>query len=146
MGKVGGGGARQNAIRSGIVVVGAIAFGYLSFRVGFKPYLDRAQEAMDLETPPDPSHNLGGEQQLPYSEIPISVFHEEDKQERTFKPEIRSLRSGNFRCQARGKIDAHVLLFANDLSHTRHNIALHLSSLWYFKRVIHWRSSDTILL
>ncbi|KAG8086185.1 hypothetical protein GUJ93_ZPchr0010g7642 [Zizania palustris] len=45
----GGGGsrARQNAIRSGLVVLGAVAFSYLSFRVGFKPYLDRAQEAMD---------------------------------------------------------------------------------------------------
>ncbi|CAM0954390.1 unnamed protein product [Alopecurus aequalis] len=43
----GGGRARQNAIRSGIVVLGAAAFGYLSYRVGFKPYLDRAQEAMD---------------------------------------------------------------------------------------------------
>ncbi|KAL5231713.1 hypothetical protein ABZP36_030489 [Zizania latifolia] len=45
----GGGGsqARQNAVRSGLVVLGAVAFGYLSFRVGFKPYLDRAQEAME---------------------------------------------------------------------------------------------------
>jgi hypothetical protein len=43
----GGGRARQNAIRSGIVVLGTAAFGYLSYRVGFKPYLDRAQEAMD---------------------------------------------------------------------------------------------------
>ncbi|KAJ1263780.1 hypothetical protein BS78_09G213000 [Paspalum vaginatum] len=38
--------ARQNAMRSGVVVLGAVAFGYLSFRVGFKPYLDQAQEAM----------------------------------------------------------------------------------------------------
>ncbi|XP_062180869.1 uncharacterized protein LOC133885211 [Phragmites australis] len=43
----GGGRARQNAMRSGLVVLGAVAFGYLSFRIGFKPYLDRAQEAMD---------------------------------------------------------------------------------------------------
>ncbi|BAF18052.1 uncharacterized protein [Oryza sativa Japonica Group] len=42
--------ARQNAMRSGLVVLGAAAFGYLSFRVGFKPYLDRAQEAMDDTT------------------------------------------------------------------------------------------------
>ncbi|GJM89554.1 hypothetical protein PR202_ga05758 [Eleusine coracana subsp. coracana] len=34
-------------MRSGVVVLGAVAFGYLSFRIGFKPYLDRAQEAMD---------------------------------------------------------------------------------------------------
>uniref|UniRef100_A0A0D9WIZ2 hexokinase n=1 Tax=Leersia perrieri TaxID=77586 RepID=A0A0D9WIZ2_9ORYZ len=47
-------GARQNAMRSGLVVLGAVAFGYLSFRVGFKPYLDRAQEAMD-DTTHDPA-------------------------------------------------------------------------------------------
>lgn len=50
----GGSRARQNAMRSGVVVLGAVAFGYLSFRVGFKPYLDRAQEAM--ESAPDSSN------------------------------------------------------------------------------------------
>uniref|UniRef100_M8BSY9 Uncharacterized protein n=1 Tax=Aegilops tauschii TaxID=37682 RepID=M8BSY9_AEGTA len=45
----GGGRARQNAIRSGIVGLGAAALAYLSYRVGFKPYLDRAQEAMDSQ-------------------------------------------------------------------------------------------------
>ncbi|CAN6346074.1 unnamed protein product [Urochloa humidicola] len=44
--------ARQNAMRSGVVVLGAVAFGYLSFRVGFKPYLDQAQEAMDSSHDP----------------------------------------------------------------------------------------------
>ncbi|CAN6332295.1 unnamed protein product [Urochloa humidicola] len=44
--------ARQNAMRSGVVVLGTVAFGYLSFRVGFKPYLDQVQEAMD-----DSSHD-----------------------------------------------------------------------------------------
>ncbi|KAL6851734.1 hypothetical protein ACP4OV_020298 [Aristida adscensionis] len=44
--------ARQNAMRSGVVVLGSVAFGYLSFRVGFKPYLDRAQEAMDADSSP----------------------------------------------------------------------------------------------
>ncbi|KEH36793.1 hypothetical protein MtrunA17_Chr2g0287891 [Medicago truncatula] len=34
---------KMNAIRSGIVVLGALAFGYLSFRIGFKPYLEKAQ-------------------------------------------------------------------------------------------------------
>ncbi|PUZ65053.1 hypothetical protein GQ55_3G192100 [Panicum hallii var. hallii] len=43
----GGSRARQNAMRSGVVVLGAVAFGYLSFRVGFKPYLDQAQEAIE---------------------------------------------------------------------------------------------------
>ncbi|XP_008673940.1 LOW QUALITY PROTEIN: uncharacterized protein [Zea mays] len=48
--------ARQNAMRraSGVVVLGAVAFGYLSFRVGFKPYLDQAQEAIDSARDPDP--------------------------------------------------------------------------------------------
>ncbi|KAL2341253.1 hypothetical protein Fmac_009193 [Flemingia macrophylla] len=35
---------KMNAIRSGIVVVGALAFGYLSLQIGFKPYLEKAQE------------------------------------------------------------------------------------------------------
>ncbi|CAL4902107.1 unnamed protein product [Urochloa decumbens] len=48
----GGSRARQNAMRSGVVVLGAVAFGYLSFRVGFKPYLDQAQEAMDSSHAP----------------------------------------------------------------------------------------------
>ena len=51
----GGSRARQNAMRSGVVVLGAVAFGYLSFRVGFKPYLDQAQEAMDSARDPDPA-------------------------------------------------------------------------------------------
>ncbi|KAF8715711.1 hypothetical protein HU200_026654 [Digitaria exilis] len=48
----GGSRARQNAMRSGVVVLGAVAFGYLSFRVGFKPYLDQAQEAMESSHDP----------------------------------------------------------------------------------------------
>ncbi|KAK2447786.1 hypothetical protein P8452_12041 [Trifolium repens] len=34
---------KMNAIRSGIVVLGAIAFGYLSIQIGFKPYLENAK-------------------------------------------------------------------------------------------------------
>ncbi|XP_050874894.1 uncharacterized protein LOC127078478 [Lathyrus oleraceus] len=34
---------KMNAIRSGIVVLGAVAFGYLSLRIGFKPYLEKAK-------------------------------------------------------------------------------------------------------
>ncbi|QCD77084.1 hypothetical protein DEO72_LG1g706 [Vigna unguiculata] len=33
----------SNAIRSGIVVLGTLAFGYLSIQIGFKPYLEKAQ-------------------------------------------------------------------------------------------------------
>lgn len=35
---------KLNAIRSAIVVVGALAFGYLSLQIGFKPYLEKAQQ------------------------------------------------------------------------------------------------------
>ncbi|CAJ2658446.1 unnamed protein product [Trifolium pratense] len=34
---------KMNAIRSGIVFLGAIAFGYLSIQIGFKPYLEKAK-------------------------------------------------------------------------------------------------------
>ncbi|PKI77164.1 hypothetical protein CRG98_002446 [Punica granatum] len=47
--------AKMNAIRSGIVVVGALAFGYLSFRLGFKPYLERAEAALESAGPSQPS-------------------------------------------------------------------------------------------
>ncbi|KOM53449.1 hypothetical protein LR48_Vigan09g210800 [Vigna angularis] len=35
---------KMNAIRSGIVVLGTLAFGYLSIQIGFKPYLEKAQK------------------------------------------------------------------------------------------------------
>lgn len=38
-----GGTAKMNAMRSTVVVIGALAFGYLSMHLGFKPYLERAQ-------------------------------------------------------------------------------------------------------
>ena len=87
----GGGQARQNAIRSGIVVLGAAAFGYLSYRVGFKPYLDRAQEAMDSHHhSPEAtaaadasaaastygSHHPGGDSDVPPSRDPAVVLRD----------------------------------------------------------------------
>ncbi|XP_047095188.1 uncharacterized protein LOC124707571 [Lolium rigidum] len=81
----GGGRARQNAIRSAIVVLGSAAFGYLSYRVGFKPYLDRAQEAMDSHHNSDdaaaaaaaeqPDHP-GGDADLPPSRDPAVVLRD----------------------------------------------------------------------
>lgn len=51
--------ATQNAMRSGVVVIGAVAFGYLSFKVGFKPYLDRAQQELShLEPNPHSSGSV----------------------------------------------------------------------------------------
>lgn len=47
-----GGMATQNAVRSGIVVLGFLAFGYLSLELGYKPFLLKAQqeqEALELE-------------------------------------------------------------------------------------------------
>ncbi|KAG8370143.1 hypothetical protein BUALT_Bualt14G0086700 [Buddleja alternifolia] len=38
-----GGTAKMNAMRSAVVVVGALAFGYLTLQLGFKPYLEKAQ-------------------------------------------------------------------------------------------------------
>lgn len=36
--------ATMNAMRSGVVVIGALAFGYLTLQLGFKPFLERAQK------------------------------------------------------------------------------------------------------
>ncbi|TKY72125.1 hypothetical protein E2542_SST00863 [Spatholobus suberectus] len=47
---------KMNAIRSGIVVLGALAFGYLSIQIGFKPYLEKAQNQNALyQSDSDPS-------------------------------------------------------------------------------------------
>lgn len=54
--------ARRNAMRAGLVAVGAVAFAYLSFQVGFKPYIERVQEAMDR-----PHQKRGGEADPPSS-------------------------------------------------------------------------------
>ncbi|KAK7332298.1 hypothetical protein VNO80_29048 [Phaseolus coccineus] len=43
MGPKQGSDMKMNAIRSGIVVLGTLAFGYLSIQIGFKPYLEKAQ-------------------------------------------------------------------------------------------------------
>ena len=41
---------KMNVMRSGLVVFGALAFGYLTLRIGFKPFLENAQRTMDLES------------------------------------------------------------------------------------------------
>ncbi|KAG6582279.1 hypothetical protein SDJN03_22281, partial [Cucurbita argyrosperma subsp. sororia] len=38
--------AKLNAVRSGVVVIGALAFGYLSLHLVFKPYLEKAQGSL----------------------------------------------------------------------------------------------------
>ncbi|KAL8047865.1 hypothetical protein ABFX02_07G027700 [Erythranthe guttata] len=37
------GAAKMNALRSAVVVAGALAFGYLTVRVGFKSFIEEAQ-------------------------------------------------------------------------------------------------------
>ncbi|XP_057429885.1 uncharacterized protein LOC130722994 [Lotus japonicus] len=43
MGRSGRSDMMMNALRSGVVVLGALGFGYLSLQIGFKPYLEKAQ-------------------------------------------------------------------------------------------------------
>ncbi|GMN46610.1 hypothetical protein TIFTF001_015795 [Ficus carica] len=38
---------KMNAMRSGVVVVGALAFGYLTLQLGFKPFLQKAQISLE---------------------------------------------------------------------------------------------------
>ncbi|KAI4345582.1 hypothetical protein L6164_012690 [Bauhinia variegata] len=45
---------KMNAIRSAIVALGALAFGYLSIQIGFKPFLEKAQQQQALQQS-DPS-------------------------------------------------------------------------------------------
>ncbi|XP_020098713.1 uncharacterized protein LOC109717370 isoform X2 [Ananas comosus] len=73
--------ARQNAMRSGVVVVGAIAFAYLSFRVGFKPYLDRARDAKEEEEEEETSPLVHGEARIPLSQTPITILPEGDDEQ-----------------------------------------------------------------
>ncbi|KAI4317764.1 hypothetical protein L6164_025607 [Bauhinia variegata] len=40
---------KMNAIRSAIVVLGAVAFGYLSMQIVFKPFLEKAQQQQALQ-------------------------------------------------------------------------------------------------
>ncbi|PON80154.1 hypothetical protein PanWU01x14_006040 [Parasponia andersonii] len=46
---------KMNAMRSGVVVVGALAFGYLTLQLGFKPFLEKAQVNLDHSEKPTSS-------------------------------------------------------------------------------------------
>ncbi|KAH7651222.1 hypothetical protein IHE45_20G042900 [Dioscorea alata] len=70
--------ARRNAMRSGLVVVGAIAFGYLSIQVGFKPFLERAQESME-RSQPQPKLESDPSSQLSSDDGFVSSFSEEER-------------------------------------------------------------------
>ncbi|KAG9148543.1 hypothetical protein Leryth_022181 [Lithospermum erythrorhizon] len=51
--------AKVNAMRSLVVVIGAVAFGYLNFHLGFKPFLEKAaqQEQNQPQLPEEPTKN-----------------------------------------------------------------------------------------
>ncbi|XP_029121028.1 uncharacterized protein [Elaeis guineensis] len=90
--------ARQNAMRSGLVVVGAIAFGYLSFQVGFKPFVDRAQEAMDRTLPVDREAGQQEERWPPPSDTTNSLSQDdEDLGRRREAENMRKSGSNNVR-------------------------------------------------
>ncbi|KAJ0035403.1 hypothetical protein Pint_24889 [Pistacia integerrima] len=48
---------KLNAIRSGIVVIGFLAFGYLSLELGFKPFLLKAQQLQEQEHSQQQNHS-----------------------------------------------------------------------------------------
>ncbi|OVA16282.1 hypothetical protein BVC80_8971g46 [Macleaya cordata] len=43
--------SKMNSLKSAVVVVGALAFGWLTVEFAFKPFLDKAREAMDKSDP-----------------------------------------------------------------------------------------------
>ncbi|RZC72939.1 hypothetical protein C5167_048413 [Papaver somniferum] len=49
-----------NSLKSALVVFGALAFGWLTMEIAFKPYLDKARAAMDKS---DPSHDPDDEEE-----------------------------------------------------------------------------------
>lgn len=38
----------MNAMRSGLVVLGSLAFGYLTLQLGFRPFLERAPQQQEI--------------------------------------------------------------------------------------------------
>ncbi|KAK7245824.1 hypothetical protein RIF29_40676 [Crotalaria pallida] len=58
---------KRNAIRSGIVVLGALAFGYLSLQIGFKPYLDKAQQQLQQSQSQSQSASASASTEEPFS-------------------------------------------------------------------------------
>ncbi|GAB2210277.1 hypothetical protein Droror1_Dr00015540 [Drosera rotundifolia] len=58
--------AKMNAMRSTLVVVGSLAFGYLTLQLGFRPFLEKAREAaaataeMELEQSRKASDTVDG--------------------------------------------------------------------------------------
>lgn len=62
---------KVNAMRSGVVVVGALAFGYLTLQLSFRPYLERAQETLDKSAHPSDESFDNAQRISEYSHIQI---------------------------------------------------------------------------
>ncbi|KAI3893642.1 hypothetical protein MKX03_006220 [Papaver bracteatum] len=62
-----------NSLKSALVVFGALAFGWLTMEIAFKPYLDKARAAMDKS---DPSHDPDEEEED--NNKPLSDEEKED--------------------------------------------------------------------
>ncbi|POO02250.1 hypothetical protein TorRG33x02_020340 [Trema orientale] len=58
---------KMNAMRSGVVVVGALAFGYLTLQLGFKPFLEKAQVNLDRSEEPTSSSSSSPSLEHPHS-------------------------------------------------------------------------------
>ncbi|KAG9456662.1 hypothetical protein H6P81_001170 [Aristolochia fimbriata] len=66
--------ARTNSLKSAVVVFGALAFGWLTIEIAFKPFLDRAREAMNKADPSrDPDEDEDGDAPLSFPKNDDSV-------------------------------------------------------------------------
>jgi hypothetical protein len=65
-------------MRSGVVVIGAVAFAYLSFKIGFKPYLDRAQQELSQVEPTTGSSVASGASTYPEDDVAVVLKDEVD--------------------------------------------------------------------
>ncbi|KAL5704753.1 hypothetical protein ACHQM5_023133 [Ranunculus cassubicifolius] len=55
---MGGSSAKVNSFKSAVVVLGALAFGWLTIEIACKPFLEKARDAMDKS---DPNHDPDGD-------------------------------------------------------------------------------------
>ncbi|KAI3898780.1 hypothetical protein MKW92_046376 [Papaver armeniacum] len=73
MGKSSSSSSTVNSLKSALVIFGALAFGWLTMEIAFKPYLDKARAAMDKS---DPSHDPDDEEED--NKKPLSDEEKED--------------------------------------------------------------------
>ncbi|WOG83326.1 hypothetical protein DCAR_0102501 [Daucus carota subsp. sativus] len=51
----------KNALRSAVVVIGALAFGHLTLQLAFKPYLEKTQQQMEALQNQEPQSSESSE-------------------------------------------------------------------------------------